>query len=166
MILKLDRINPKARAGEMELHQQVLRLSPPDFARDHIPAFLLPPVKTGEAIGIFYSIAGQSLQNYRPLGSYNKGRQLETIFSATNRYLLREWNAGARFEQAVHPQSLFPTWLGYRLKPGGAIERFFTETLQIPADIPGWPSRAKSSRTRSSMPAKKEPGARPARWMC
>jgi hypothetical protein len=136
-ILKLDRINPKARAGEMELHQQVLRCSPPEFARDHIPNFPYAPVKVDQSIGIFYSIAGQSLQNYRPLGSYEQSRQLEKIFSATNRYLLNEWNATARFEQAVHPQSLFPTWLGYRLKPGGTIERFFTETLRLSANIPG-----------------------------
>ncbi len=136
MILKLDRVNPKARAGEMELHQQALHLSPPDFARNHIPNFPYEPVKTSEAIGIFYSIAGQSLQNYRSLGWYTQARQLETIFTATNRFLLQEWNASAHFSQAVHPQSLFSTWLSYRLKPGGAIERFFNETLQVPADIP------------------------------
>jgi predicted ATPase len=137
MILKLDRVNPKARAGEMELHQQVLQSSPPDFARDHIPGFPFAAVKAGEAIGIFYSIAGQSLLDFRSLASYTQGRQQEIIFRATNHYLLEEWNSAARFEQGVQPQTLFPTWLSYRLKSGGAIDRFFTDTLKIPANIPG-----------------------------
>lgn len=136
-ILKLDHVNPKARAGEMELHEQALRLSPPDFARKHIPAYPYQPVKSGETSAIFYAIAGQSLHNYRSLASYTQSVQLETIFSAAFRYLLREWNADAAFEQAAHPQSLFPRWLSYRLNPGGNIERFFVEILRLPADLPG-----------------------------
>ena len=136
-ILKLDRGNPKARAGEMELHEQAVRLAPADFARRHMPSFPFSPVKTAEASAIFYTIAGQSLHNYHALGSYTQGKQLETIFSTAFRCLLREWNAGACFEQALHPQSLFPRWLSYRLNPGGNIEKFMEESLGIPAGAAG-----------------------------
>ena len=136
-ILKLDRGNPKARAGEMELHEQAARLAPADFTRRHMPSFPLPPVKTAEASAIFYAIAGQSLHNYHALSSYAQGKQLETILSSTTRCLLREWNAEARFEQALHPQSLFPRWLSYRLNPGGKIEQFIEETANIPAEVQG-----------------------------
>lgn len=138
VVMKLDRVNPKARASEMELHEQALRLSPPEFARDHIPGLPFAPVRAGDsAVGIFYSIAGHSLHHVRSLGSYAEGRQLEAIFSAAEGLLLQSWNANAHFQHAIHPHSLFPTWLGYRLKPGGAIERFFNDTLHIPAQMPG-----------------------------
>lgn len=136
-VLKLDRVNPKARAGEMDLHAQAVKLSPPEFTRKHIPAFPYEPVRAGDAAAIFYAVAGQSLQNYRSLAQYERAAQVETIFTAAARFLLYEWNAGAAFEQAVHPQSLFPRWLSYRLNPGGNIETFFHEALHIPSDTPG-----------------------------
>jgi predicted ATPase len=109
-----------------------------DFARDHIAELVFDRVEHEGAIAIFYRIAGQSLLKYRPLSSYGQQSQLKTIFAATNTVLLAEWNANPTFEQAVHPQKLLENWLGFRLEPGGNIERFLQSVCQVNPDIPGF----------------------------
>jgi predicted ATPase len=136
-VLKLDHINPKARSDEGSRHSQALSQAPPDFARQHLPDLAFNPVEHDGAIAIFYAIAGQSLHHYRTLASYERQSQLETIFGATLRYLLSEWNAGLSFEQAIHPQDLLARWLTYRLKPGGNIERFLDEVFHMHPDTTG-----------------------------
>jgi hypothetical protein len=88
-------------------------------------------------VAIFYTIAGQSLHHYRSLAGYQQQSRLEKIFSMTNQVLLTRWNAGATFEQAVDPQKLLAGWLGYRLKPGGNIERFLEDVCHIQPDTAG-----------------------------
>ena len=90
------------------------------------------------AVAIFYHIAGQSLRDYRPLSSYNRGNQLKTIFTATNTFLLTGWNANLSFEQAIQPQKVLAKWLGFRLDPGGSIERFLQSTCRVNPDVPGF----------------------------
>src|SRR5678815_2050149 len=92
LILKLDRKSPKARSDELSRHVTAQSKSPAEFARDHLATLAFERVEAEGAIAIFYSIAGQSLQSFRPLSSYGQQDQLETIFSATNHYLLAEWN--------------------------------------------------------------------------
>ena len=41
------------------------------------------------------------------------------------------------FEQAVHPQKVLHTWLGFRLDAGGNIERFLQETRGVNPDVAG-----------------------------
>src|SRR4026208_711950 len=96
-ILKLDRKSAKARSDETSRHVSARSKSPVDFARDHLATLAFERVEADGAIAIFYSIAGQSLQSFRPLSNYNRQHQLETIFSATNQYLLAEWNAKPTF---------------------------------------------------------------------
>jgi len=86
------------------------------------PIWHLSALSSRGAIGIFYTIAGQSLQAFRPLSGYHLQHQLETVFTVTNRFLLAEWNASPSFRQAVHPQELLAAWLGFRIEPGGHIE--------------------------------------------
>lgn len=138
LILKLDRKNPSARSDEVRRHDTVLKQSPPDFARTRIAELAFERVDHEGTLAIFYSIAGQSLRSYRPLSSFDRQDQLQTLFRATNTVLLNEWNADRSFEQAAHPQRLLEKWLGFRLQPGGQIEEFFRTHLHIRPDVPGF----------------------------
>src|SRR5687767_12445930 len=137
-ILKLDRKGKSAKSDEVTRHNSVLSKSTPAFARDHIAELVFDRVEQDGAIAIFYRIAGQSLLKYRPLSNYERQSQLKTIFIQTNRILLQEWNADSAFRQAVHPQKLLETWLGFRLDAGGNIERFLQEICRVHPDIPGF----------------------------
>ena len=130
-ILKLDRKGKSAKSDEVTRHNTVLSKSTPAFARDHIAELMFDRVEHEGVIGIFYRIAGQSLLKYRPLSNYERQSQLKTIFAQTNTVLLSMWNSNATFEQAVHPQKLLQKWLGFRLEPGGNIERFLQETCRV-----------------------------------
>lgn len=137
LVLKLDRKSGKSKSDEITRHQAALSKSPPDFARQHLAQMAFERVEHENAVAIFYAIAGQSLRDYLPLSAYQRQSQLETIFAATNHYLLAEWNAGARFEPALHPRLLLEKWLGFRLEAGGNIESFLQKTCHIPPDTPG-----------------------------
>lgn len=137
LILKLDHKNEKARSDEITRHQDALRLSPPGFASQHIARMLFERVEQDGAVAIFYDIAGQSLQQFRPLSAFESQSQLETLFVEACRRLLSDWNAGGEFRQAVLPQYLLEQWLGFRIKPGAPIEHFLQDTCQVPVDMPG-----------------------------
>jgi predicted ATPase/class 3 adenylate cyclase len=136
-ILKLDRKSAKARSDELSRHATAQSKSPAEFGRDHLATLAFELVEADGAIAIFYSIAGQSLQSFRPLSNYGQQHQLETIFSATYQYLLAEWNADAAFA-AFHPQELLEKWLGFRLDAGAPIESFIRQTCQVEPDRPGF----------------------------
>src|SRR4029079_12659713 len=128
-ILKLDHKSPKARSDETSRHVTAQSKSPADFARDHFATMAFERVEVEGAIAIFYSIAGQSLQSFRPLSNYGQGQQLETIFSMTYQYLLAEWNANPAFA-TLHPQELLEKWLGFRLEAGAPIEGFIRQNCR------------------------------------
>ncbi len=123
-VLKLDRKSKKAKSDEVTRHNTVIEKAAPEFTRDHIAELVFDRVEQDGAIAIFYRIAGESLQKYRPLSTYERQSQLKAIFTETNKILLSEWNRCATFEQAVHPQKTLEKWLGFRLDEGGNIERF------------------------------------------
>ncbi len=123
-ILKLDRKSKNAKSDEVTRHNTVMEKAAPEFARAHIAELVFDCVEHDGAIAIFYRIAGESLQKYRPLSNYERQNQLKTIFTETNKILLSEWNGRSFFEQAVHPQKTLEKWLGFRLGEGGNIERF------------------------------------------
>ena len=137
LILKLDRKSAKARSDETSRHVTAQGKSPADFTRDHFATLAFERVEADGAIAIFYSIAGQSLQSFRPLSNYGQQDQLETIFSATNQYLLAEWNANPTFV-TLHPQELLEKWLGFRLEAGAPIENFIRQTCRAEPDRPGF----------------------------
>lgn len=130
LILKLDRKSKTAKTDETSRHNTVQSKSPADFVNEHLAALAFERVEADGAIAIFYSIAGQSLLQYRPLSNYERQNQLRTLFTRTNDILLSKWNANAKFMQA-HPQKLLETWLGFRLDEGGSIERFLRETCGV-----------------------------------
>src|SRR5512132_3323951 len=136
-ILKLDRKGKAAKSDEVTRHKTVMSKSTSDFARQHIAELVFDRVEQEGVIAIFYRIAGQSLLNYRPLSSYGQPSQLQTIFARTNTILLDAWNANASFQQAVHPQDVLKTWLGFRLDAGGNIEHFLQSTCHIDPNIAG-----------------------------
>jgi predicted ATPase len=138
LILKLDRKSKNAKSDEVSRHATVQSKSPPEFVRDHLADLPFDRVELDGAIAIFYSIAGQSLQSFRPLSHYGQQHQLETIFAATQRYVLIEWNAALTFEQAIQPQALLARWLGFRLDPGAPTERFIREVCRADPDRPGF----------------------------
>src|SRR6185369_2469244 len=121
-ILKLDRKGKAAKSDEVTRHNVVISTSTPEFARAHIAELVFERVEQEGVIAIFYRIAGQSLLKYRPLSNYEQQSQLKTLFTKTNSVLLDEWNASPTFKQAVHPQKVLETWLGFRLDPGGNTE--------------------------------------------
>jgi len=141
LILKLDRPRGQsktARADEVSRHASAQSKSPPAFARDHLAGLAFERVEAEGAIAILYSIAGQSLQSFRPLSRYSQQQQLETIFDATTRYLLTDWNANLTFAQALHPQQLLARWLGFRLDPDGPLEGFIRQVCRANPDRPGF----------------------------
>ncbi len=136
-ILKLDRKGKAARSDEVTRHNAVIATAPPGFALAHIAELVFERVEHEGAIAIFYRIAGQSLLKYRPLSTYERQSQIETIFEKTNAVLLDEWNTGRRFEQAPHPQEVLSKWLGFRLEPAQNIEQFLQTTCGIHPDVAG-----------------------------
>ncbi|HEX5809669.1 MAG TPA: hypothetical protein VFY25_13465, partial [Anaerolineales bacterium] len=137
LILKLDRKSKTARSDELSRHVQAQSKSPPEFVRDHFATLAFERVEAEGAIAIFYSIAGQSLQSFRPLSSFGQQHQLESIFTATNRYILEEWNANSRFT-TLAPQELLKKWLGFRLDPGAPIESFIRLNCDAEPERPGF----------------------------
>ena len=142
LILKLDRKSKNSKSDEVSRHTTVQDQSPPAFVRAHLADLAFERVESDGAIAIFYSIAGQSLQTFHPISHYGQQHQLETIFTAANRYLLTEWNANLTFVQSVHPQELLAKWLGFRLDPGAPIERFISQVCGVSPDRPGFLMRA------------------------
>jgi len=136
-ILKLDRKGKNARSDEVTRHNTVMSKSTPAFARAHIAELVFDRVEHEGTIAIFYRIAGQSLLKYLPLSKYERQSQLKTLFTQTNTVLLNEWNGNTTFEQAVHPQKVLHTWLGFRLEAGGNTERFLQETRGVNPDVAG-----------------------------
>src|SRR5215211_4652430 len=136
-ILKLDRKGKNARSDEVARHNRVMSKSTPAFARAHIAELVFDRVEHEGSIAIFYRIAGQSLLKYLPLSNYERQSQLKTLFTQTNTVLLNEWNGNITFEQAVHPQKVLHTWLGFRLDAGGNTERFLQETRGVNPDVAG-----------------------------
>ena len=137
-ILKLDRKNEKSQSDEIRRHEVAVRQSPPDFAAQHLAQMAFDRLEVDGILAIFYSIAGHSLLNFRTLSKYQRQSQLETLFCATNHYLLDEWNANLAFESVEHPQALLKRWLGFRLNPGQKIEGFLREVCRINPDNPGF----------------------------
>ena len=137
-ILKLDRRGKSARSDEVTRHNMVIKKSTPAFARDHIAEIVFDRIEQEGAIAIFYRIAGQSLLKYRPMASYERQSQIKTIFARTNQVLLNKWNIDAAFQQAIHPQKVLETWLGFRLDTSGNIERFIQDTCKVNPDIAGF----------------------------
>src|SRR4026209_1158331 len=111
--------------------------STPEFALDHIAELVFDRVEQDGVLAIFYRIAGQSLLKYLPLSKYERQSQLKTLFAQTNTVLLDEWYSNATFEQAVHPQKVLHTWLGFRLEAGGNTERFLQETRGVNPEVSG-----------------------------
>ncbi|HXT35300.1 MAG TPA: helix-turn-helix domain-containing protein, partial [Chloroflexota bacterium] len=137
-VLKLDRKNEKAQANETRRHDAAMRLSPPDFAAQHLARMAFEPVEADGALGIFYSIAGQSLHHYRTIGAYEGQSQVETIFAHVYPYLLSDWNAARTFTHMAHPSALLEQWLSFRLKPGSHIEAFLETVCRVPSGIAGF----------------------------
>jgi predicted ATPase len=137
LILKLDHKSERSKADELERHSLAIKEAPPEFAHNHIAGLAFERIELNEAVVIFYSIAGQSLHNYKSLANYQRQNKLEKIFEKTNKLLLSGWNKTSKFEKAVHPQQIIAGWLGYRLQPGGNIEQFMEDSCKIPNDIPG-----------------------------
>jgi hypothetical protein len=135
-ILKLDRKGKNAKSDEVTRHNTVLSKSTSEFARAHIADLVFDRVERDGAIAIFYGIAGQSLLKYRPLSNYERQSQLSTVFAETNKVLLTEWNSDQTFE-AAHPQKILQKWLGFRLDPGGNIERFLEGACRIDPEVTG-----------------------------
>jgi predicted ATPase len=138
LVLKLDHIRPRASSDEIARHKLVQEISPPEFVHSHVPELAFDRVDTEEALAIIYTIAGQSLHNFRTLSSYRRQSRLERLFKETNHTLLSKWNENLRIKTIAHPQELLATWLGFRLDPGQKIEAFIGKVCRLPPDLPGF----------------------------
>jgi len=137
LVLKLDHKSPKTRTDELERHRTAVERAPADFSANHIAELAFDRVEFENAVAIFYNIAGQSLHEYKSLASYQQQIKLEKLFSTTFQFLLTKWNINQGFKQAVHPQNVLSSWLGYRINPGGNIEHFLEETCHVNHYTPG-----------------------------
>lgn len=136
-VVKFDHVNEKAKPTEVERHRMALGQAPAPFASQNM-AKLAYEVEHEGTIALFYTVAGQSLQHFRTLAAQERQSRLETLFGATNDYLLKEWNAGSVFERALHPQKVLQRWLGHRLKPNGQIASFLKDTFLLDPDTEGF----------------------------
>ena len=136
-VLKLDRKNKKSKLDELERHRSAVNKASAEFAHNHIPQLSFNRIEVDNTIAIFYKIAGESLQTYKPLASYQQQKKIEIIFSTTQNILLKRWNTNPVFEQAIHPQEVLSAWLGYRLNSGSNIENFLEKNCQIQHDTAG-----------------------------
>ena len=136
-ILKLDTTHKYASMDEGARHKLVLEQAPPSFTEHHV-AQLEFETRQGDCTAVFYSIAGGSLLQYHPLAFYERQNQLESIFRATNDYIIGEWNQDFRFERAVNPWEILKIWSGYRITSSGRIGGFIEEVLQVEADVGGF----------------------------
>jgi predicted ATPase len=136
-IVKFDHVGETARQTERERHRQALSQAPTGFAIQNM-AKLAYEIEQEGAIALFYTVAGHSLQHFRPLSSQERQSRLEKLFGATNKYLLEKWNAAAVFERALHPQKLLEKWLGYRLKAEGQIGTFIKNILHLDPNMEGF----------------------------
>jgi hypothetical protein len=137
LILKLDRVNERAKPTEIERHRLASSLAPRAFAKQNMAKVAYEVEREG-ATALFYTVAGQSLQRFSTLASNERQSRLEALFSATNDYLLKEWNVESTFEQALHPQKLLEKWLGYRLKPDSQIGSFLRDKFLIDPGTEGF----------------------------
>jgi predicted ATPase len=138
LILKLDRLRRKMTSDEISRHKTVQDQSPDAFSSQHIPQIVYDRVEAENALAIFYSIAGQSLHQYRTLSKFRRQSRLMKLFETTNHIVLEKWNAGKQFEQIDHPADLIKRWLGFRLDAGQKIDDFITNVCMLPAEIPGF----------------------------
>jgi len=136
-IVKFDRVSETTRQTEKDRHRLAFSQAPESFASQNL-AKLAYELEHEGAIALFYTIAGQSLHHFRPLGSQESQSRLEKIFGATNKHLLEEWNSAAVFEQALHPQKLLEKWLGYRLTRNGNIGSLLKNTFQLDPETDGF----------------------------
>ena len=136
-IVKFDHATETTRQTERERHRHALSEAPKGFATQNM-AKLAYEIEHEGAIALFYTVAGHSLQHFRPLASQERQSRLEKLFGATNKYLLEKWNTAAVFEQALHPQKLLEKWLGYRLKANGQISAFLKNTLHLDPNTEGF----------------------------
>jgi len=136
-IVKFDHASETTRQTEKERHRHALSGAPKGFATQNM-AKLAYEIEHEGAIALFYTVAGHSLQHFRPLASQERQSRLEKLFGATNKYLLEKWNATAVFEQALHPQKLLEKWLGYRLKAEGQIGAFIKNILHLDPNTEGF----------------------------
>jgi len=140
LVLKLDR--PERRRdllSEAERHRIALEQAPPEFARQHMARLAFDPVESDGTFAIFYTIAGDSVQQFRPLSGYSRRSQLEQIFASLSRDLLEEWNANKiKVVPAVHPQAILEAWLGHRIRSDeGNVQRFLEQECDLSPHTPG-----------------------------
>ena len=136
-VIKFDHVNQKAKPSEIERHRLAVSQAPSEFSRQNMPVLAYEFEHEG-ATALFYTLAGQSLQRFRTLASHERQNRLEVLFAATSDYLLKKWNAECSFEQALPPQKLLQTWLGYRLKPDGQIGAFLKDVFRIDPQTEGF----------------------------
>ncbi len=137
LVLKLDHKNSKSGMNELDRHRTAVQQAPGKFAKEHIAGLAFEKIEIDNSVAIFYDVAGQSLNNHRPLASYQQQNKLEKLFGITTEMLISQWNEKLIIQQAVHPQKILSTWLGYRLNPGGNIECFLEDNCKFPNDTPG-----------------------------
>ena len=137
LVLKLDHKSNKTKMDELERHSIAVNKATAEFAHNHIADLSFNRIELENTVAIFYNIAGQSLHSYRPLASYQQQNRIEKIFRTTYEILLEKWNANPSFEKAEHPQNVLSAWLGYRLNPGGNVEKFLEDICQIHQDTAG-----------------------------
>jgi len=136
IILKLEP-SQNADSDEAKRHHQAIALAPEDFASMHIPELLYSEIRgTHNASAMFYSIAGDSLKNFKPIASFGTQGELELIISIIAKSILSDWNSNSKIV-TYSPQSLLQHWLGNRIESGGKIHQFLDQHHKGAAQKPG-----------------------------
>ena len=78
-IVKFDHVGATTRQTEKERHRQALSQAPKGFAAQNM-AKLAYEIEHEGAIALFYTIAGHSLQHFRPLASRERQSRLGKTF--------------------------------------------------------------------------------------
>jgi hypothetical protein len=86
-IVKFDHTTETTRQTERERHRHALSEAPKGFAAQNM-AKLAYEIEHQGAVALFYTVAGHSLQHFRPLASQERQSRLVKIFGAKNNDLM------------------------------------------------------------------------------
>jgi hypothetical protein len=135
-ILKLCPATADGPAREPAAHDLALRVSPPEFVRDHLVERLYDPiVLPGGGALLFQRIAHGSLDEYATLAGAVRGPSLGAATRIITRGVLRDWNApvggnGVAVEM-VGLDVFLRSLLDYRLDPGRPLQTWLASRPAI-----------------------------------
>lgn len=137
-ILKLDHQSHHTIDTENTRYAAAMQKMTREFYETHMVTMPFRPAAVSGTTATLYTIAGDTLQRYRPVSSYSQQQELEIIFNKVTEGLLHEWNNHLAFA-LTHPQQILQNWLRHRTsRDTSNIDKFLQEDCGTDPDVPRW----------------------------